>query len=471
VKLAPICGRFTLVGLLLALAACGDDGGGGSSASDVGTLAYVVTSCREVAGQATLQQELRIYHGTGETVTAMSVGPLGPFTTNFLCASWGRIRQSLALNLGAFQRLGVTPDGSGVVFELTDEFAVAGRGLLPAAQRGRYYVRADGSGLRPLGPASRLPTLQGNFYNIRLSFDPSGRQFTYTDLGAFNEAGEEAPQVFVQGLASDERRQLTHLPRVADPGERHDVGWPVFIDARTILFWRFAERPDRFTFHTVDTVDLHLSDVPTVALGGGFVIPIFHIIGGQWMAETVRVPGEAVNPVSGFVTSVTEVFVTDGTNTLQLTDFRRADTSLFEPFFSPRDQRVYFTASADPLGTNPSHDCQIFSMEPLSRDLRQVTFFHEGGDHYAACWGDRRPNGCRIDFPYLTAQQPVTGTIYFRSTCDPLGLNPNGAQFFAIQPDGTGLRQLTNARGFVRGADGTMEVEIVDYIFKYSPPR
>ena len=77
-KLAPICGRFTLVGLLLALAACGDDGGGGSSASDVGTLAYVVTSCREVTGQATLQQELRIYHGKGETVTAMSVGPLGP---------------------------------------------------------------------------------------------------------------------------------------------------------------------------------------------------------------------------------------------------------------------------------------------------------------------------------------------------------------------------------------------------------
>jgi len=37
-KLTPICGRLALVGLLCAVAACGDDGGG-SSASNVGTLA------------------------------------------------------------------------------------------------------------------------------------------------------------------------------------------------------------------------------------------------------------------------------------------------------------------------------------------------------------------------------------------------------------------------------------------------
>ncbi len=47
-----------------------------------------------------------------------------------------------------------------------------------------------------------------------------------------------------------------------------------------------------------------------------------------------------------------EVFVTDGTNVLQLTDFRRTETASWQPFFSPRDGRVYFTASADPLGTN-----------------------------------------------------------------------------------------------------------------------
>ncbi len=70
---ASICRRFVLIGLLT-VAACGGDGGG-SSASNVGTLAYVVTSCREVAGAATVQQELRILPRRGETVTAMSVGP------------------------------------------------------------------------------------------------------------------------------------------------------------------------------------------------------------------------------------------------------------------------------------------------------------------------------------------------------------------------------------------------------------
>ena len=124
VKLSPICRTLALVGLLLALAACGGDGGGGSSASDVGTLAYIVSSCHEEAGAATLQQELRIFHGAGETVTAMSVGPLGPFASYGLCALAGRNRASLATQLGAFQRLGVTPDGSGVVFEGDDTFAV-----------------------------------------------------------------------------------------------------------------------------------------------------------------------------------------------------------------------------------------------------------------------------------------------------------------------------------------------------------
>ena len=45
---------------------------------------------------------------------------------------------------------------------------------------------------------------------------------------------------------------------------------------------------------------------------------------------------------------------------------------------------------------------------------------------------------------------------------NPLGENPNGWQLFAMQPEGSDLRQLSNARGAVRGADGTVEVETVD---------
>ena len=469
-----ICRTLVLVALL-AFAACGDDGGRGSPASDVGTLAYVVTSCREVAGEATVQQELRIYRGDAGTVTAMSVGPLGPFTSYGLCAWFGRGRWGFAPQLGAFQRLGVTPDGTGVVFDLTDEFALVGRDLLPTAQRGRYYVRADGSGLRPLGPASRSPAFQvvrigKPTTDTTLSFDPRGRQFTYVDRGP-DEAGDDAPQVFVQQLTTGERRQLTRLPRVAEAEASNypDIKAFHFIDARTILFARFTALPDQYGFLTVDAVDAQISDVPTVALGGT-LIPIFQIIGAQWQVTSAAVPGEAVNPLPG--ASPQEVFATDGANVLQLTNFRRVDTDDAFGFFSPRDGRVYFPASADPLGTNPSHDCQMFSMEPLARDLRQVTVFHEGGDHRTACLGARRPNGCRIDFggPGLP-QNPVTGSIYFSSQCDPLGLNPNGIQLFAIQPDGTGLRQLTNLRGFVQSGDRNAEVETLGVPWVYAPHR
>jgi hypothetical protein len=39
-------------------------------------------------------------------------------------------------------------------------------------------------------------------------------------------------------------------------------------------------------------------------------------------------------------------------------------------------------------------------------------------------------------------------------------MNPNGAQIFAMQPDGSGLRQLTNSRGLVKEADGTYSSEL-----------
>ena len=128
-----------------------------------------------MAGETTVQQELRIYHGAGETITAMSVGPLGPFTASGMCASRGRSRFPFNTSIGAFQRVGVTPDGAGVVFELTDEFALVGHDLLPVAQRGIYYVGADGSGLRPLGPPNRVPAFGGGFLTGGFNFDPSGR--------------------------------------------------------------------------------------------------------------------------------------------------------------------------------------------------------------------------------------------------------------------------------------------------------
>jgi hypothetical protein len=78
------------------------------------------------------------------------------------CASIGSFRSGVASSpiVGAFQRMGVSPDGKHVVFEVTDDFSVTGQNLVPPEQpEGIFIVRADGrGGLRRLGPASRDPS-------------------------------------------------------------------------------------------------------------------------------------------------------------------------------------------------------------------------------------------------------------------------------------------------------------------------
>ena len=74
--------------------------------------------------------------------------------------------------------------------------------------------------------------------------------------------------------------------------------------------------------------------------------------------------------------------------------------------------------------------------------------------------------GCVFAFPTCgidnisTAADQVTGTVLFSASCDPVGANPFGEQLFAMRPDGTGLRQLTNARGLTIDPDGTVHVEL-----------
>jgi len=70
---------------------------------------------------------------------------------------------------------------------------------------------------------------------------------------------------------------------------------------------------------------------------------------------------------------------------------------------------------------------------------------------------DPRDTGCVISEFFLDR---ITGTVLFAASCDPVGANPSGQQLFAMRPDGTGLRQLTNARGMTTEPDGTIHVEL-----------
>ena len=210
---------------------------------------------------------------------------------------------------------------------------------------------------------------------------------------------------------------------------------------------------------TVKTTDGNLTVAPpAVAIPGSPFVPNFRITGSDVGAVLLRLPGTPVGchglwRSSRFRSCLSS---TRRNNLLQLTNFHREDT--FNPNLSADGQRVFFSAGADPLGTNPTENCQIFSIDRNGGDLRQLTNFHEGRDTPGqdATHG-RPPQGCTAFFLNRDAQ---SGALVFYSTCDPFGTNPYGAQLFAMHPDGTGLRQLTATLGYMRDASGAVTVEL-----------
>jgi Tol biopolymer transport system component len=149
------------------------------------------------------------------------------------------------------------------------------------------------------------------------------------------------------------------------------------------------------------------------------------------------------------------VFFIDGQNVLQLTHFGRYDTVVSA--LSPDGQRVFFGASADPFGTNPTEKCQVFSIDRHGGDLQQLTSFSESSVvSVLGCFPGPRGAGCSIN---RLGFDPHTGALIFFSSCDPLGTNTDGHQIFAMRPDGSGLRQLTNTHPYTVDAGGAVSVE------------
>jgi hypothetical protein len=185
------------------------------------------------------------------------------------------------------------------------------------------------------------------------------------------------------------------------------------------------------------------------------ITPQFVITGDRPRAAAFVVPGKPVDFPER--TIFTEVFVYDQDyNVLQLTNFHRTDT--WTPLVDVDSEHIYFAAATNPLGSNPSENCQLFSIDRLGADLRQLTTFRERAHSRTGCYFGRKGQGCGI-YP-LQAQDPRSRALFFYSSCDPLGENPNAGQIFAIQPDGSGMRQLTNSRGLAVEADGTLSGEL-----------
>ena len=475
------CFRFSIFSLfLLALTACGGGGdGGATSSSEIGTLAYVVTECQDSGNLFSEHQSLHILHGD-QDVTVMETPEVGPFFPGLggLC----RFRTSLRLGIDsksreAFQGVRVSPDGAAVVFEVTDDFSINPQLPLhlPPEQKGIFFVRADGSGLRWLGPPSQLPfffILSNGFTFIQkgFAFSPDGQTVTFADTGP-DAAGNDAAQVFTLDVGSGQRRQVTHLPPGVPPPDRPNIPGviePVFLDNQTIGFFTDAyglTPTGNVEPFTVSLSDGTLTAVPIPAtLSDSSIDFNFAITGDKPAAIEGNVQGQPQNDLPGGAGRITEVFATDDANLLQLTNFQRVDTG--NPIVDVDRQTVYFSASADPFGTNPHENCQIFSVERLGGSLRQLTQFSEAQHSTSGCFFFYPPRvGCAA---FIFSQDTRTGALIFYSSCDPLGTNHRGGQVFAMRPDGSELRQLTHTRGLVTQTGGTTIGELPGP-FAYGP--
>jgi hypothetical protein len=445
-------------------AACAERSTCTAPGARIRTLAYVVTACREdPQSLVSSTQKLVIRRGNCDPVTVMEVATPTPVPDPFppgSCRVLGRSRRGDAsVATGVFQRMAVRPDGSGVVFEVTKQLS-----LLPAVTpeppaEGIFFVRADGTGLHRLGPASRFPTLlavRDPNSPIGVSFvspggnpfvvSPNGQEMAFIDFGPDTD-GHEAPQIFLLDLRSPYKRtQLTHQSQYVVSGLDPGLCCIDFPNNRTIAFRRASD----FRTFQIDTdgKSAEKETPPPTVVPGATILPQFDVTGASVNIVTVHFPDRGVR----------EVFRIDGDNVLQLTNFGRGDTGVGGTAGRIYRGRVIFLASANPAGENPAEICQIFSVDTLAlHPPRQLTHLPSDGRPAAGCRSSEGGTACDIVNVFLDR---ITGTVLFLSSCDPVGGNPFGDQLFAMRPDGTGLRQLTATRGMTTDPDGTVHVEL-----------
>jgi hypothetical protein len=397
---------------------------------------------------------------------------------------------------GAFQRLGVSPDGSVVVFEVTNDFAAFTDQIpLRSEEEGMFVVRSDGTGLRRIGPASSVPPFGIRedpsipvagftfvYLDENFAFSPDGRTIAFPDIST----SSGGVQIVTVDLESGRRTEVTSLPptplifpssRVAPCAECRAripdhliTGYPQFLDNNTILFYTSTLQPEFFSVRRDGTMAVKPLHVPDLAAAPtSDISQALRVTRGSIRVLTLGLPdGIAQNPPgfsSFFSDQIRELFLVDGKHFLQLTNFRRADTGA--ELVTRDKQRVVFVSSGNPRPTrnreqlarsNPSENCQLFSIDRTGTGLRQLTNFRESdGLSIFGCRYGPAPLGCLVA---RALQDPVTRTIIFYSSCDPFGLNPNGGQLFAMRPNGRGLHQLTDTRGQVSTSDGSVTVEL-----------
>ena len=444
------------------LARCRGRGGCGGG---VGTLAYVVSKCRVEGGAQIGTQELRVRRNGCDPVTVARFANPAPVPDILgLCALVARNHVGSASPLaGVFQRVMVSRDGTGVVFEVSNRFQLAGRVDLAPEQQGFFYVRADGTGLRRLGPPTRNPPYRifidefgqpaASVHN-GMSFSTDDRWVAYPDVGPGPD-GVETEQVFAIDLETGQRRQLTRLAHTSPPPPANALVQYLTFVSPNVLQFRDAVGSD----YTWRLVTINGADLGTIGTVSGLPAGVEGRLPQPFKVSRPRVnivdlslPGTPENVATFPQGTIRETFRVVGKQLVQLTNFRRAETRPVA--VRPRDVLVF--ASGDTLGTNPHQNCQVFRVSPFGAGLRQLTHFDAGRVSEAGCQLSPLP-GCGIE---PINQEALSHDFAFYSDCDPFGTNPDGGQVFAVGWDGSRLRQLTHASGARRSADGALEVDI-----------
>jgi hypothetical protein len=429
------------------------------------TIAWVNTTCRTDANGLVGHQEIYVQRGEREA-TVVSRGAIGPVPDPLgLCRAFAEGHDGIvSLLAGAYTAVAVSPDGNHVAFELNDAFSLLAPGVLTNEDDGIYLVRADGTERVRLAPPNRVPVYRQPGFDLNpngIVFSPDGRYIVYSDLGPADDGSVDA-QLWSLRIADRKTTQLTRLARHA--GGTVPLGyWFHFADERTVgMFTLDYYAPDepgydpgyggrRQEFYSVSVDGRRFQKLSPVLGPNGQVIPQFGVTRHRPAAAGLILDGTADNPMNGII-APRELFVARGRNVLQLTHFNRVDVGNTDPVVSANGQHVYFAASADPFGCNPTNNCQTFSIDTLGGHLRQLTAIAVGTPN-DGCFGPR----CRV-VPF--AQDAVTGTVLLNTACDPFGTNVNGNNVFAIRPDGSGLRQITHARGLVVDTPDVVEVEL-----------
>jgi hypothetical protein len=304
-------------------------------------------------------------------------------------------------------------------------------------------------------PSESPPGFSALIFNMA-SFSPNSRLVVFSDRGPGSD-GSDAVQLVSLDTESGRRTQLTTFAAASQTENTQLRAF--FIDEDTVIGYAretpgAGERPGELSAFTVkpDGTDFRPLD-PPVLIPGSHVIQNFAIAGAHGTVFTAALAQETADPFPG---PVQELFIQQDARVLQLTNFGRAETSagvLSGP-------RVFFAASADPFGLNRTHACQLFSVNQLGGDLRQLTRWDAPIPSLGGCFTFEEAPSCSGGVSIAHTIDPVTHVLITDSSCDPFGLGTIGDQLFALRADGSGLRQLTAYRGMVVEPDGTVTVEL-----------